>query len=78
MSDVEDTSVQWASWHSAAAGYAAGVDFVTWLGGEAAAPQHSVATFRDAVEFLPLLDTCSWALCAHCCRVFKAWSMLSP
>ena len=38
LSDMEDTSIQWASWHTSAAGFVASVDFVSWLGGEAAAP----------------------------------------
>ena len=62
LSDMEDTSIQWASWHTSAAGFVASVDFVSWLGGEAAAPPHSVATFRDAVKFLPLLDTSGHAV----------------
>ena len=62
LSDVEDTSVQWAGWHLSAANFVVGVDFVSWLGGDAAAPQQSVSTFRDATRFLPLLDTSGCSL----------------
>ena len=68
LSQDEDISVRWASWHARIADWLCRVDFAQWLVPSASPEPQSTSTFRDCTLLLPWLSFDSVHL-PICCEV---------
>ena len=68
LSQDEEVSIQWASWHMRIASWLVSIDFATWLVPDSHTEEPTFATYRDCALMLPWLSFDPDAL-PICCEV---------